>query len=41
MKWSIQKMKLLKKMNIYFNDRIVEKIKLITFDGNQKIFKKK
>ena len=34
------KNEIIKKMNTYFNDRIVEKIKLITFDGNQKIFKK-
>ena len=35
------KNEIIKKMNTYFNDRIVEKIKLITFDGNQQIFKKK
>ena len=34
------KNEIIKKMNIYFNERIVEKIKLITFDGNQKIFNK-
>ncbi len=34
------KNEIIKKMNMYFNERIVEKIKLITFDGNQKIFKK-
>ena len=34
------KNEIIKKINTYFNDRIVEKIKLITFDGNQKIFKK-
>ena len=34
------KKEIIKKMNMYFNERIVEKIKLITFDGNQKIFKK-
>ena len=34
------KNEIIKKMNTYFNDRIVEKIKLITFDGNQQIFKK-
>ncbi len=34
------KNEIIKKINIYFNDRIVEKIRLITFDGNQKIFKK-
>ena len=27
-------------MNTYFNERIVEKVKLITFDGNQQIFRK-
>ena len=32
------KNEIIKKINIYFNDRIVEKIKLITFDGSQKIF---
>ena len=35
------KNEIIKKINTYFNDRIVEKIKLITFDGNQKIFKRK
>ena len=34
------KNEIIKKMNMYFNERIVEKIKLITFDGNQKIFRK-
>ena len=34
------KNEIIKKINTYFNDRIVEKIRLITFDGNQKIFKK-
>ena len=34
------KNEIIKKINIYFNDRIVEKIRLITFDGNQKVFKK-
>ena len=34
------KNEIIKKMNMYFNERIVERIKLITFDGNQKIFKK-
>ena len=34
------KNEIIEKINIYFNDRIVEKIKLITFDGSQKIFKK-
>ena len=29
-----------KKMNIYFNESVVEKIKLITFEGNQQIFNK-
>ena len=33
------KNEIIKKINIYFNDSIVEKIKLITFDGSQKIFK--
>ena len=27
-------------MNTYFNEKIVEKVKLITFDGNQQIFSK-
>ena len=35
------KNEIIKKINTYFNDRIVEKIRLITFDINQKIFKKK
>ena len=35
------KNEIITKINTYFNDRIVEKIRLITFDGNQKIFKKK
>ena len=34
------KNEIIKKNITYFNDRIVEKIKLITFDGNQTIFKK-
>ena len=34
------KNEIIKRMNMYFNERIVEKIKLITFDGNQKIFTK-
>ena len=34
------KNEIIKKINTYFNDRIVEKIRLITFDGNQTIFKK-
>ena len=34
------KNEIITKINTYFNDRIVEKIRLITFDGNQKIFKK-
>ena len=34
------KNEIIKKMNTYFNDRVVEKIKLITFDGNQQIFRK-
>ena len=34
------KNEIIKKINIYFNDSIVEKIKLITFDGSQKIFKR-
>ncbi len=34
------KNEIIEKINIYFNDRIVEKIRLITFDGNQKIFKR-
>ena len=34
------KNEIIKKINTYFNDRIVEKIRLITFDGNQKIFKR-
>ena len=35
------KNEIIKKMNTYFNDKVVEKIKLITFDGNQQIFRKK
>ena len=34
------KNEIIKKMNIYFNESIVEKIKLITFEGNQQIFNK-
>ena len=34
------KNEIIKKINTYFNYRIVEKIRLITFDGNQKIFKR-
>ena len=34
------KNEIITKINTYFNDRIVEKIRLITFDGNQKIFKR-
>ena len=34
------KHEIIKKMNTYFNDSIVEKIKLITFDSNQQIFSK-
>ena len=34
------KNEIMKKMNIYFNESIVEKIKLITFEGNQQIFNK-
>ena len=34
------KNEIIKKINKYFNDRIVEKIRLITFDDNQKIFKR-
>ena len=34
------KNEIIKKINTYFNDRTVEKIRLITFDANQKIFKK-
>ena len=34
------KNEIIKKINTYFNDTIVEKIRLITFDGNQKVFKK-
>ena len=34
------KNEIIKKINTYFNDRIVEKIRLITFDSNQKIFKR-
>ena len=35
------KNEIIKKINTYFNDKVVEKIKLITFDGNQQIFTKK
>ena len=34
------KREIIKKMNTYFNDSVVEKIKLITFDSNQQIFSK-
>ena len=34
------KNEIIKKINTYFNDTIVEKIRLITFDSNQKIFKR-
>ena len=34
------KNEIIKKMNTYFNDRVVETIRLITFDGNQQIFSK-
>ena len=34
------KNEIIKKMNTYFNDSVVEKIKLITFDSNQQIFSK-
>ena len=34
------KHEIIKKMNTYFNDSVVEKIKLITFDSNQQIFSK-
>ena len=34
------KNEIIKKMNTYFNEKIVEKVKLITFDGNQQIFSK-
>ena len=34
------KTEIIKKINTYFNDRIVEKIRLITFDSKQKIFKR-
>ena len=34
------KHEIIKKMNTYFNDSIVEKIKLITFDSNQQMFNK-
>ena len=34
------KNEIIKKINTYFNDRIVEKIRLITFDSNQKIFRR-
>ena len=33
------KNEIIKKMNTYFNEKIVEKIKLITFDGNQQRFR--
>tara|TARA_B100002052_G_scaffold39938_1_gene32069 strand:- start:125 stop:607 length:483 start_codon:yes stop_codon:yes gene_type:complete len=35
------KNKIMKNMNIYFNEIVVEKIKLITFEGAQQIFNKK
>ena len=35
------KHEIIKKMNTYFNDSIVEKIKLITFEGDQQKFNKK
>jgi hypothetical protein len=35
-----KKNEIVKKINTYFNDRIVEKIRLITFDSNQKIFRR-
>ena len=35
------KNEIMKNMNIYFNEIVVEKIKLITFEGDQKIFNKK
>tara|TARA_B100000401_G_scaffold409730_1_gene327382 strand:- start:554 stop:1036 length:483 start_codon:yes stop_codon:yes gene_type:complete len=35
------KNEIIKKMNTYFNEKIVEKVKLITFDGNQQIFSKR
>ena len=34
------KNEIIKKINTYFNEMVVEKIKLITFDSNQQIFKK-
>ncbi len=34
------KNEVIKKINTYFNEMVVEKIKLITFDSNQQIFKK-
>ena len=34
------KHEIIKKMNTYFNDSVVEKIKLITFDSNQQMFSK-
>ena len=34
------KREIIKKMNTYFNDSVVEKIKLISFDSNQQIFSK-
>ena len=33
------KNEIIKKMNTHFNEKIVEKIKLITFDGNQQRFR--
>ena len=35
------KNEIMKNMNIYFNEIVVEKIKLITFEGDQQIFNKK
>ena len=35
------KNKIMKNMNIYFNEIVVEKIKLITFEGDQQKFNKK
>ena len=34
------KNEIMKKMNIYFNETVVKKIKLITFEGDQQIFNK-
>ena len=34
------KNEIMKKMNIFFNEIVVEKIKLITFEGDQQIFNK-